>query len=231
MEPPSRADEGTLVGMGMPACLAETMALLVDSSSSDVSRTCQSSSPALESERTERREESEWTVEFLKRSESESSKSPSSHVSMAEAMDDREAMRPAKLRLGAAIAAWVGAIVGVDVGVAWSRVVCGGVVCRLGRWHTGTRGGWAAGPGKRSSRAALWPSAGSTRDPCKPVTPTAKTRAARIRVRVGRVGIGVCVVVGGRVRIYIGSSSLGTGLGNLGRASPRRRRAASAAWP
>jgi hypothetical protein len=50
-------------------------------------------------------------------------------------MDDREAMRPAKLRLGAAIAAWVVAIVGVGVGVARSRVVCGGVVCRLEHWE------------------------------------------------------------------------------------------------
>jgi hypothetical protein len=37
-----------------------------------------------------------------------------------------------------------------------------------------------------SERAALWPSAGSTRDPCKAVTPTAKTTAGVLRVR-GRV--------------------------------------------
>jgi hypothetical protein len=108
MVPPSRADEGTLLGMGMPACFAEWMARLVERSSLGVSRTCQSSSPVLDSERTDMREESDWMAEFLKSSPSLSSKSPSSQLSNLDALDVlevMEAMRWAKLRVGAAMLA------------------------------------------------------------------------------------------------------------------------------
>ncbi|KAJ8105309.1 hypothetical protein OPT61_g10256 [Boeremia exigua] len=107
MLPPSNADAGTLVGMGMPACLAEKMALLVARSSSGASSTCQSSSPVLDSERTLRRDDSECTVEFLNSRPSPSSKSASSQFSMPETIELIEAIRAAKLRFGAAMAEWV----------------------------------------------------------------------------------------------------------------------------
>lgn len=106
--PPSSADDGTLVGMGMPACLAELMARLVELLSLGVSSTCQSSSPVLDSERTDMREDSVWMAEFLKSRPSLSSKSPSSQLSnleVLEALEAIEAMREAKLRFGAAMLA------------------------------------------------------------------------------------------------------------------------------
>jgi hypothetical protein len=99
MEPPSRADDGTLLGMGMPACFAEMMALSVESSSFGVRRTCQSSSAVLDSERTETRDEVvDWMVdiECAKRSPWASKSASSSQFSIDGAM---EAMRWAKLPL------------------------------------------------------------------------------------------------------------------------------------
>jgi hypothetical protein len=110
MVPPSSADEGTLVGIGMPACFAEWMARLVDNSSLGVSRTCQSSSPVFDSERMDMRDESDCMAEFLKSRPSLSSKSPSSQLSnldVLDALEAMEAMRWAKLRLGAAMLARV----------------------------------------------------------------------------------------------------------------------------
>jgi hypothetical protein len=104
IDPPSRAEEGTLVGMGMPACFAAVLiADVFVAWSSGVMRNCQSSWDSV-SERTLMREESEWTVEFLKRRPSErSSKSPSSHVSIWVDWEVMEAMRAAKERLLAAM--------------------------------------------------------------------------------------------------------------------------------
>jgi hypothetical protein len=112
MVPPSSADDGTLVGMGMPACLAEWMARFVERSSFGVRRTCQSSSPpVLDSERTDMREDSDCMAEFLNSRPSLSSKSPSSQLSNFEELDALEAieaMRCAKLRWGAAMLARAG---------------------------------------------------------------------------------------------------------------------------
>jgi hypothetical protein len=79
----------------MPACFADEMALRVDISSLGVSRTCQSSSPVLDSERTETREDilvGRVEIEWGKRSPWKSLSS--SQFSMVEAM---EATRWAKL--------------------------------------------------------------------------------------------------------------------------------------
>jgi hypothetical protein len=106
--PPMSADEGTLVGMVMPACFADWIARWVDASSFGVKRTCQSSSPVLDSERTDMREDSECIAALLNSSPSLSSKSPSSQLSkrdVVDAFEAIEAMRCAKLPGGAAIAA------------------------------------------------------------------------------------------------------------------------------
>jgi hypothetical protein len=57
MEPPSRAEEGTLRGMGMPTLLADEMACDVEAASPGASSSCQSSSPATDSERVDRRDD------------------------------------------------------------------------------------------------------------------------------------------------------------------------------
>lgn len=106
--PPSSAEDGTLVGIGMPACFAEWMARFVDRSSLGVSSTCQSSSPVLDSERTDMREDSDCMAEFLNSRPLPSfcSKSPSSQLSNLDELDALEAieaMRWAKLRWGAAM--------------------------------------------------------------------------------------------------------------------------------
>jgi hypothetical protein len=80
MVPPRRAEEGMFCGMGMPTCFAEEMALEVEISSLGVISSCQSSSAAMDSERTEletREDSLEWVVEpeWAKRSPS---RSPSS---------------------------------------------------------------------------------------------------------------------------------------------------------
>jgi chemotaxis receptor (MCP) glutamine deamidase CheD len=63
------------------------------------------------------RDESEWTVEFLKRRPSErSSKSPSSHVSIWVLCEVIEAMRAAKERLLAAMLGGARNIAGTGVG-------------------------------------------------------------------------------------------------------------------
>jgi hypothetical protein len=101
MVPPRSADDGTLVGIGMPACFAEWIALFVDRSSLGVRRTCQSSSPVLDSERTDMRDDKVCRAGFLKSRPSLSSKSPSSQLSnldVLDALEAMEAMRCAKLR-------------------------------------------------------------------------------------------------------------------------------------
>jgi hypothetical protein len=60
--PPSSADDGTLVGIGMPACFADVMATAVERSSFGAMSNCQSSSPVLDSERTERCDDMDFTV-------------------------------------------------------------------------------------------------------------------------------------------------------------------------
>lgn len=59
--PPMRAELGISAGMGIPACFADASASSFENSSLSCRKTCQSSSPALESrsERAERREEIE----------------------------------------------------------------------------------------------------------------------------------------------------------------------------
>jgi hypothetical protein len=57
IDPPSSAEEGTLVGIGIPACFADVIALIVERLSSGVMRTCQSSSPVFDSDRTETRDD------------------------------------------------------------------------------------------------------------------------------------------------------------------------------
>jgi hypothetical protein len=61
MAPPMRAELGIPAGMGIPACFADASASSFENSSLSCRKTCQSSSPALESrsERAERREEIE----------------------------------------------------------------------------------------------------------------------------------------------------------------------------
>ncbi|KAH4440864.1 hypothetical protein HBH64_230290 [Parastagonospora nodorum] len=122
MVPPSSADDGTLVGMGMPACFAEWMARFVDRSSFGVMSTCQSSSPVLDSERTDMREDRVCIAEFLKSRPSLSSKSPSSQLSnldVLEVLEAMEAMRCAKLRFGAAMLARVECGFAVVSGFSW----------------------------------------------------------------------------------------------------------------
>lgn len=114
--PPSSADDGTLAGIGMPACFAEWMARFVDRSSLGVSSTCQSSSPVFDSERTDMRDDRVCIAEFLKSRPSLASKSPSSQLSnldVLDALDVIDAMRWEKLRF-AMLAARVGVFAGVE---------------------------------------------------------------------------------------------------------------------